>query len=159
MPLDRVRAVEVEVDVTAAPDLPAALGHLEQALLELSRRQGGRGLLVRARLTGRPAWYGDLSRLAPEEPADVLRQRLQGRDPFIWVEAVEWALVPPLDETALRQRADLLRRHPEAREELWRALWAELKLGAIPLPPQEQEELLRWAEERCLALLMGGEEG
>lgn len=173
VPLDRVRFAGLELDVTAARDLPSAVGELERELGALQEEHAGRGLVVRARLTGRPAWHADALRADADELVRALRERLAGYQPFVWLDALELRLAPPLDRERVRERGDFasalvaeagaLRDDPEALAALLGELDAELRAGGrgslLPVGPAvDGGELLRRAEERCLALLLGGEE-
>lgn len=172
VPLDRVRFLRVELDAGAAADLPGALAELERALDALQAEHAGRGLVVRARLVGRPAWYADALRADPGELLRALREQLAGRQPFVWLDALELDLAPPLDRPRLRERgdfaaallaeADALRADAGALAALVQALEAELRAGGrgawlAPAGEPDAESLLRRAEERCLALLLDGE--
>lgn len=125
--LDRARFVGLEVDVGELEDLAALHAALGAAANEAAAAHAGRGLLLRATLTGRGPLHADLRR--PETLAELrrqLRDDAAAREPFVWWDAIEDATLAALDLDAIRARgdfaaevlarADALAREPERRD-------------------------------------------
>lgn len=160
VPLDRFRFVALDVDATALADL----GALRQALAEgaeaLAEAHAGRGLLIRARVHGKPSFHGDL--LRPDAGSVLLRDlrdASEGRRPHLWWEALRLETRAPLDHAALREGQDftgeLLRMADQLRVDS-AALAALAARVDRPLPPTGGGEPADWQnlldEAEALAL-------
>lgn len=108
VPLDRVRFVDVTVDIQTTRDLPALHANLMGEAEWVAQENGGRGIVLRAQLVGGGPMR---ARLGRAEGVDDLLRRLRddmaGRDPFVWWDVVRvgGASAPDLD--AVRARGDL----------------------------------------------------
>lgn len=110
VPLDRVRFLALELDVSGVPDLAGlaqALAEQARALLDAAQ---DRSLVVQARITGSGAVADDLR--APGALAgvlDELRASVPPADggPFLWWDHLADTTRPSRDRDALRQRGDL----------------------------------------------------
>ncbi len=106
--LDRVRFVEVELDVSEAGDVPGVLALLDEVTERLADEHEGRGLLLRARLVGSGGPADDLLRAGSAEVLlDQLRRQHAGRTPFVWWARLDLDVTPDLDLDALRDGDDL----------------------------------------------------
>ena len=107
MPLDRVRFVGLDLDVTSLDDLGALRGALLERGEALSAAHAGRGLLVRARLQGRPTFHSNLLR-AETLPGLLqdLRETNEANEPFVFWEALRDETRPPVDREAILARGD-----------------------------------------------------
>lgn len=108
VPLDRVRFVAAELDVSEIEDLPG----LQTALVALAaserEAQEGRGLVVRATLVGRGPIHPDLQRAgAVDDLLRELRMSVDGDTPFLWWDGVVDRTRAPMDLSAIRERGDL----------------------------------------------------
>lgn len=104
---DRVRFEQLDVDIAGVEDLAA----LEDLLLEAARaaidRNGGRSVVLRARLAGRGALHRDLRRLdATTALLTRVREQAGETPPFCWWDELEDATAPALDLHAIRERGD-----------------------------------------------------
>ncbi len=105
--LDRVRFVELRLDVGQCRDLPALHGALLDGLEKLRDEHAGRGLVVRVVLEGRGTVVTDLRHAdALEQLRDDLRAHFAAHAPFVWVENVLDRAASVLDMQALRDRSD-----------------------------------------------------
>ena len=171
--LDRVRFLACEVDVSGLQGVSALVDALSEKLEELRAANPGRGLIVRAALTGRGALHGELARSgALEGVAETLEADAAGREPFVWWERIADTTRPALDRDQFRARddfpaevvraVDALRADPDKLAALladvarplgasaWRS-WVE------QLPPDDPATLLDEAEALGLDLLAGEE--
>jgi DNA repair exonuclease SbcCD nuclease subunit len=102
-PLDRVRFVRFDLDISALEDVTAIHRLLSRKAEELRREHDGRGLLLRAHLGGRGPSHRDLQR--PDAIAGLLRELgrgVEGLQPFVWWEGIR-------DETRMIQDLDAIR--------------------------------------------------
>ncbi len=107
VPLDRVRFVPLDLDVSTVTDLPALRQALADRVAEARLQHEGRGLLLRARLVGRGEVHGDLQRMdVVEDLLRELRREAHGAQPFVWWDALVDQTAPSLDLDAIRQRND-----------------------------------------------------
>lgn len=107
VPLDRVRFVGLELEVTALEDLSGLRAALIERTEALASEHAGRALLIRAWLRGRPGFQRDL--LRPDTIPALLRElrdEFGRRRPFIWWEALRDETRAPLDRAALATGAD-----------------------------------------------------
>jgi DNA repair exonuclease SbcCD nuclease subunit len=105
--LDRARFLELRIDIGEIDDLPALHAALDAAANEAAAANAGRGLLLRATLTGRGALHADLRR--PETLPELrrqLRDDAAAREPFVWWDGVEDETLALLDLDAIRARGD-----------------------------------------------------
>jgi exonuclease SbcD len=106
-PLDRVRFLTLEVDVSGLDDLPDLQHALLRKAAELRQAHAGRGLIVRATLTGRGPLHRDLARPGvPDAFLKELRRESENDQPFLWWEGVRDGTRTILDLAAVRQRGD-----------------------------------------------------
>jgi len=115
--LDRVRFVDIAVDIEGLADTGTLLDLLEQAADPA--HHGGRGVLVRATVEGSGRLHQEL--LAPARREEVLRElrdRGAGAAPFVWWERLTWRTRSAVDVIDIRRRedfaSDLLRYMDEA---------------------------------------------
>ncbi len=107
VPVDVVRFVTCLVDIAGVTDVAALQERVAQGVEGLRAGHEGRALLVRVVLQGRGAVAADLQRGgALDEFVGELRQLWQGREPFVWIEAVKDRARGELDMDALRARGD-----------------------------------------------------
>jgi hypothetical protein len=141
----------------------------------LAEEADGRALVCRVSLTGRGALHAELRREgAVVELQKRLRERMGGRDPFIWVQRLVAETRPEVDLEDRRQRGDLLAevltiaREYEAEdgalsklfEEALTELWDNPRVDKAQLGRPTEEDvatLLREAELLCLDHLEGEE--
>ena len=105
--LDRVRFLDFDLDVSTVDDMPGLQRALVSRASDLRLKNEGRGLVVRAHLTGRGEVHGDLMRVdAISGLLQELRREVEGSDPFLWWSSIEdrSRLVHDLD--AVRARSD-----------------------------------------------------
>lgn len=170
--LDAVRFLVLEVDVSAADGVPAALNLVGEAARAARDEHAGRGLVVRLTLTGRGQVGTELRLTGGAELLRQLREEAVGLEPFLWWEQVGIAVGDSIRRDALLGRGDFVAE-----------LLAQVdRLGAEPVPfvreaarlaptiagraelgeldAESARALLRAAEERCLELLLpaGGEQ-
>lgn len=162
--LDRIRFATLELDIQGVPDVASLQRHLLDRAEALQADHDGRGLILRAILSGRGPLYSELQH--PGRLVEILaelRQEGECREPILWWEDLRNGASPPLDETLIRQRGDfsaeLLRLHderlsdPEQMRAFIQRAFAPLDRFRSYLPepdPEDLEELLR--EARILAL-------
>jgi exonuclease SbcD len=108
VPLDRVRFVAADLDVSDIEDLAG----LQTALADLSaatrQAQEGRSLVVRVTLVGRGPVHADAQRVGALD--DLLREMRLGTEddtPFFWWDGLVDRTRAPLDLPAIRERGDL----------------------------------------------------
>jgi DNA repair exonuclease SbcCD nuclease subunit len=146
VPLDRVRFVDVAVDIAPLADTAALLDRLEAAADPANH--GGRGVLVRATVEGSGRLHQEL--LAPgrrEEVLQELRDRGAGATPFVWWERLTWRTRSAVDVIDIRRRedfaADLVRYMDETTPAFAGAWASELpsdlvrELGSLLPDPQD----------------------
>ncbi len=168
VPLDSVRFLDLSLDVSEAPDVPAALGLVGEALDATREAHAGRGLILRLTLGGRGAAGGDLRARGASEILRQLREEALGQEPLVWWQGVT------LDFPRGWRREDLLGRGDFVAELLTQVD----KLAEDPLPfvreagrisatlagraraagldERTAAALLAAAEDRCLDLLLPG---
>ena len=166
--LDVVRWGEMAVAIEGIETIDALERRLREEVDAEAAEAGGRALVCRVRLTGRGALHGELRREgAIDQLQERLRERLAGREPFVWVQRLRAETQPQVDLEERRQRGDLLaevltiaheyREEPGAlnrlREEALGELWGNARVEKAQLvPPTEEDvvEVLREAELLCL---------
>jgi len=105
--LDRVQSALIECDIAGLVDLPDLQRTLLAELAQLRNQSPGRGLLVRARLTGSGPIHEDLVRpVRREQLLQALRDEVAGESPFAWWEGVTHDTRPELDFPAIARRGD-----------------------------------------------------
>ena len=121
--VDRVRFLNLEVDVSGVSDIPALAGLLTRRAEELRADHEGRGLLVRVSLTGRLGGMGEpegspdcagssglceqLRRFgACDALLDELRHEMENVQPFFWWEGLQDRTRVRLEAEAIRRRGD-----------------------------------------------------
>jgi DNA repair protein SbcD/Mre11 len=173
-PLDRVRILEFETDVSAVDD-PAALRKLlMQKMNELKAENRDRALLVRAVLQGNGGIHAALKR--PDCLAEVvrdLREEAEDESPIVWWEALIDKTRPEINRDTIRRRNDFsaellrqtetLRKDPAALAALLEeqtTLLNRLAVRRVLENPTaaELEELLGHAEDLALDALEGAQE-
>jgi exonuclease SbcD len=107
VPLDVVRFLQIELDITDVADLPS----LERQLWSKANRSQasleGRSALVRAVLTGRGPVHSDLGREGTlDELLRVLRDEGGTEEPFLFWESIRDETLTELDLDAIRKRGD-----------------------------------------------------
>ena len=143
-------------------------GRLREEVDAVAAEAEGRALVCRVRLAGRGALHGELRREgAIDQLQERLRERLAGREPFVWVQRLTAETQPKVDLEERRQREDLLaevlsiareyREEPGALdrlvEEALGELWGNARVEKAQLAPATEEEVaevLREAELLCL---------
>lgn len=175
--LDVVRWAEVAVEIAELETIDALERRVRDEIDGVADEATGRAVVCRVRLTGRGALHGELRRdKAVEQLQDRLRERLAGRDPFVWVQRLSAETQPVVDLEERRQREDLLaevltiareyREEPgaldrlmeEALGELWRN--ARVEKAQVEAPSAEDvAAVLREAELLCVDHLEGDEAG
>jgi DNA repair exonuclease SbcCD nuclease subunit len=105
--LDRVRFVAEDVDIDGLDDLPVLVSSLAERAERLRSENAGRGLLLRAYLTGRGAIARELRRQGVvDDLLRELRDQAVGSRPFLWWESIRDGTRPDLDMEAIRGRGD-----------------------------------------------------
>ncbi len=105
--LDRVRFLTLDVDVSDAEGLPDIGRDLRASAARTRAANPGRGLVLRATLTGRGGAHSDLRRPgAVEELLEDLRGDVEGERPFLWWESVRDDTTTALDRDAILARGD-----------------------------------------------------
>ncbi|MCB1262486.1 MAG: hypothetical protein KDB33_19150, partial [Acidimicrobiales bacterium] len=157
VPLDRVRFVDVEVDLGDHPDVASLLDALEAAADPA--RHDDRSLVVRATVVGAGPLHDELAPAGRRaEVLDDLRRRGVARQPFAWWQSIGWSTRAALDVVDLRQRgdfaADLLRTidetPPDRRRDWADLLPAEVARELDALLPEGTDAI--WDEAAQLAL-------
>lgn len=103
---DGWRFEELEVDIGPLPDLHALHRTLVAAAGDLAMKASGRGLVLRARLSGRGPLHGDFQQ--PGAVEDVLAGLRQEAGEEIWWDSLLPFTAPPFDLNTLRGRQDFL---------------------------------------------------
>lgn len=166
-PLDRIRFVTLDLDLSAHDDVAS----LQRALLERAEeeqaRQDGRSLVIRATLRGRSALYSELRHPGRLEAIlEVLRQEGDRPHAFLWWEDLRNDAAPLLDrETLLMQgslTSELLRLQDERLNDAsLRDRFVHQRLAMLgrlqkllpELDDHERDALLKEAESLALDLL------
>ena len=105
--LDRVRYITFSQDVSEAQGLPDVARELRASATKHRAAHPGRGLVLRATLTGRGGPHGDLRRPgAIEELHEDIRGDAEGERPFLWWESIRDETTGALDRDAIRARGD-----------------------------------------------------
>lgn len=169
--LDRVRFITLDVDVSDAGGLPDVARDLRASAARARAAGVGRGLVLRATLTGRGGPHADLRRPgAVEELLEDLRGDVEGERPFLWWEWVQDDTTTALDREAIRARGDFSAELVRVSQSLFSdtgSAAAFLAAQEEPLrrairrllpdvDPAEAADLLRDAEELALEMLDGG---
>lgn len=146
--LGRVRFLGEAVDVAGAADIPAALAR-PQPRRSSGVPTPGRGLRLRLTLSGRGPAGAALRRLGPEVLLQRLREEAQGREPFLWWEALRLRTAGEHDRAALAgQGAAFL-------AAAWAVVAPAARQAGMGEPEGEAAQaLLAEAERRCLGLLL-----
>jgi len=122
-PIDRVRFLSMEVDVSPVGDIPSLAQLLHRRAEELRAEHEGCGLLVRATLTGRvgrfgsrgelpgsgaPGWLGEQLRRAgvTDSLLDELRHEMASLEPFFWWESLRDRTRTRPEDESVRRRGD-----------------------------------------------------
>ena len=106
VPCDQVRYVECSVSVAEIEDLGALGDALEVAAVAALEEADGRGVVLRARLTGRGALHRDLSRA--DSVSELLSSLRDGAPaaPFCWWDSLKDETSSLLDLDEIRNRGD-----------------------------------------------------
>ncbi|MBX6363640.1 MAG: DNA repair exonuclease [Gemmatimonadetes bacterium] len=108
VPLDRVRFVDVTVDIQATRDLPALHATLLAETEWVAREHAGRGIVLGAHLVGGGPLGARLGRAGgTDDLVRRLRDDMAGRDPFVWWDAVRVGHGGVPDLEAVKARGDL----------------------------------------------------
>jgi exonuclease SbcD len=172
--LDSVRFIELEFCVDRCSDL----GELEQGLREeidcLREKNGGRGLIVRATLTGRTTLHSKLA--GSNEVGDLLTHLNDDAfmfSPFVWWESLRDRTLPNIDLEQIRARgsfsselltyADRLKADPEVLLNTLSDLKPGIKIGSMlrhltQLDPDEARAILEDARLLAVSKLEEGDE-
>lgn len=166
-PLDRIRFVSLEVDLSALVDVSSLQRALMEAAENLQAEHDGRHLILRATLMGRSALYSELrhpGRL--DELLDVLRQEGDRPGAFLWWEDLRNDAAPNLEREKLLLQgsftSELLRLQnerladPASAERFVGNRLEQLSRFKSLLPPMSESDidaLLREAEALALDLL------
>lgn len=106
-PLDRVRFLDLEVDISPTDDVPALHRELVRQATQTRAKNPERGLVLRAILTGRGEVHRDLLRPgAVQGLLNELRREAEGDEPFFWWAAILDQSALELDLEAVRARGD-----------------------------------------------------
>ena len=106
-PLDRVRILDLEVDVSPTDDVPALHRELVGRATAIRATTPTRGVVLRAILTGRGEVHRDLLRPgAVQGLLNELRREAEGDHPFFWWSAILDQSAPEFDLEAVRARGD-----------------------------------------------------
>jgi len=171
-PLDVLRWVRIDVDVSACAQRDEVQGQVRQALEAAADQADGRPLAARVRLVGNSAAHAALAadRAALREEVRAVAAEAGGE---LWVEKVELATLPVIDRQSLRGRDDALAEllaiidqaatEPQAGEQLkaeieplLTRLPAELRAGLPDLgDPAQRAACLAEIEDMLLAALGG----
>jgi len=120
-PLDRIRFARVDIDVSGLSDVGVVQDALEKAAEEERAENGGRGLLLNARLHGRSDLAKDLIHEdAVEELLAELRSKATDAEGLWWWAGLDVQVTPPLDLERLREGDDLAATLAQLADE-WRA--------------------------------------
>ena len=175
IPLDVVRWAEVEVPVAAAETIDALERTLVEEIDHAVDRSEERGLVCNVRLQGRSPLHAELRRETAEgQLLERLRERLAGRDPFVWVQRLHIDTRPEMDLEERMGREDLLseiltlarnyEREPDSLvtvyQEAMAELWGNTRVEKAQLPPPTPDgtlAVLREAELLCVDHLEGEE--
>lgn len=107
VPLDCVRFVRCEVDVSGAADVGDLRDTVLSRLDDLRHSNDGRSLVVRVILSGRGIVHQDLAgREAMRELRDALTEELAGYQPLVWIESIQDETRALLDRDVIRARGD-----------------------------------------------------
>ena len=175
--LDAVRWAEVAVDIDEIETIDALERRVRDEIDGLADEAGDRAVVCRVHLTGRGVLHGELRRdKAVEQLQERLRERLAGREPFVWVQRLSAETRPVVDLEERRKREDLLaevltiareyREEPGAMdrllEEALSELWSNARVEKAQVEGLSEEDVaavLREAELLCLDHLEGDETG
>ncbi len=167
--LDRIRFETLQVDISGALDLQEALDRLEAAGQAAREAAQGRGLILRATLTGDFGPEAELQ-LRQGEILQSLQEAGLGQDPFVWWDALDLRTRAPIRREEIRGGGDLaaevlgeadrLRAEPDDLSRILTDL--EQELARFPVRDAlagrtPADALLVEAEEICLRLLTGGD--
>ncbi|OFV90239.1 MAG: hypothetical protein A3J75_01955 [Acidobacteria bacterium RBG_16_68_9] len=169
VPVDRIRFVRCEIDVSGCADLAEIEAALWQQAERVRERHDGRGLLLRVVLTGRDGPHADLQRPGLiDELLRELRQQAEGWAPVLWWQGVQDQTRLGVDRELIRGRGDFsaelmagveaLAADPERRNAFIAQRLQPLQERGfhrwIPdVEPDQALELLREAEDLALDLL------
>ena len=175
MTLDVVRWAELVVDIEGVDTIDALERRVREEVDGAAEGSEDRALVCRVRLAGRGALHTELRREgATEQLLERLRERLAGREPFIWVQRLIAETHPEVDLEDRMRREDLLAevltvaREYQAEagalnrlyEEALGELWSNARVEKAQLEPPSEEDVaaaLREAELLCLDHLEGEE--
>lgn len=106
-PMTHVRFADIPVDVDPLHDIPALIDLLEQEAEREIIRGPLKGLVARAKLTGRGPVHEHLQRPGKrDELLRTLREEALDRVPFVWWTAIDDETRSTLDRNAIRDRGD-----------------------------------------------------
>ena len=159
-------------DVIASIDGVGTIDSLERSLVASIDAVGDeaedRGVVCSVRIEGRGSLHSELWREgASEQVLERVRERLAGRDPFVWVQRLQLDTHPEIDISERMTRQDLLgevlslaqqyEKEPESLvglyEEAMSELWGNSRVEKAQLSPPTSEEILgalRGAELLCV---------
>ncbi len=166
VPVDCVRFIVLEVDVSAAADVPAVLNLVGEAARAARDAHAGRGMVIRLVLGGSGAVGAELRATGTAELLRQLREEAVGLEPFLWWDQVRVDVAGGWRRDELLGRGDFvaellgqvdqLALDPVAfvREaaRLAPAIARRAQLGE--LDGEAAAALLAAAEDRCLELLL-----
>lgn len=139
-PLDRVRFLDLEVDVTSVDDVPGLHRELVRRGAEVRANHEDRGLVLRIVLTGRGEVHRDLQRPgATQGLLNELRREADGALPFAW-----WAGI--LDHSGLAHDLDAIRARGDFSAELVRL---------ADLLKQDEDRRSEWLYDELVPLRRG----
>jgi len=173
--LDGVRWAELAVAIDEIETIDALDQRVREEVDAAAAEGDDRSLVCRVRLVGRGGLHGELRRRgAVDQLLERLRERLAGREPFVWVQRLTADTRPEVDLDERMAREDLLaevltmareyRVEPGALvtlyEEALAELWGNTRVESAQLERPSEEEVaavLREAELLCLDHLEGDE--
>jgi DNA repair protein SbcD/Mre11 len=145
--LDHARFLELEVDLSTAEDIPALEAQLAAGAAELREANAGRGLIIRAVISGRGRIHRDLTRPAAiEDVLKVLRERASGA-PFLWWESIRDRSKAEMDRAAIARRGDFSSELLRTGAGLLDDPGKLESFLAEKLPGLERQSIRRWLED------------
>jgi DNA repair exonuclease SbcCD nuclease subunit len=139
-PLDQVRFLDFDMDVSSIDDVPGLQRALLRQATDIRAKNDGRGLVLRAHLTGRGEVHRDLLRpdVVPALLQEV-RREAEGNHPFLW-----WSDIH--DRSRLIHDFDAVRARGDFSSEL-------LRISELLKSDTEQRDL--WLFDQLEALRRG----
>ncbi len=164
-PLDRVRFLDLEVDVTTVDDIPGLHRELVRRGAETRAKHEGRGLVMRVILRGRSEVHRDLLRPGSAQGLlNELRREADGDLPFVWWSGIQDHSGLAHDLEAIRARgdfsaellrmADVLKQDEDRRSEWLYDELEPLRRGSLQrwLDPSADDEITSIERAERLAL-------